>query len=222
MNTAVVVARAGSVRLPNKALLPFDGSISLIAHKIRQLARCRKIDSIVVGSDSDEILADAKMHGALTAKREAYFCDEAKCSANEMIGDMASRVEGDVIIWAHPTSPLVRPETYDAAIESFDRGYDNLTCDSLASVAEVRRHAWKNGRPINYNPWRPRHTLAKDCEPIYFQDGAIFIQRRFDMVANSYFFGWRPHLFVMPAGESADIDTAADFAAAKLAWEARQ
>ena len=85
--TAIVVARANSQRLPNKALLPFAGT-TLIGHKVSTLLRCKLVGRVVVGSDSQAILDEAARHGATTVRRDDYHCDESRCSANEMIRDM--------------------------------------------------------------------------------------------------------------------------------------
>jgi CMP-N-acetylneuraminic acid synthetase len=203
-----------------KALLPFADGRSLVAHAAWRLSQCAEVDRVICGSDSDAIMADAARWGALPLRRDSFHCDEAACSANEMIRDVVSRIEADIILWAHPTNPLVSPATYDYAVRAFLDG-EAQGYDSLLSVYEVKRHAWMDGRPINYDPRAAIHVCAANCEPIYFQDGAIFIQRRAAMARNSYFFGDKPHLFVMPPGEVADIDTRADFDAARQAWSAR-
>ena len=219
MNTvaAVIVARAGSKRLPMKALLPFADGRSLVAHAAWRLSQCAEVDRVICGSDSDAIMADAAKQGALPLRRDSFHCDEALCSANEMIRDVVARIEADIILWAHPTNPLVSPATYDYAVRAFLDG-EAQGYDSLLSVYEVRRHAWMDSRPINYDPRAPVHASAKHCAPIHFQDGAIFIQRRRAMVRNSYFFGSKPRLLYMPPDEVADIDTRADFDAAQAAW----
>ena len=53
--TAVIPVRAGSKRLPNKNILPF-GDSNLLIHKIRQLKQVKGVDTIVVSSDSPEML----------------------------------------------------------------------------------------------------------------------------------------------------------------------
>lgn len=67
------------------------------------------------------------------------------------------------------------------------------------------------GGPINYDPWAKHHTLARDLPPVLFQDGAIFIQPRGQMLANRYFFGRHPLLFTVPDAEVGDIDTRRDY-----------
>lgn len=215
--TAVIVARGGSKRLPNKALLPF-GASSLVAHKVGQLRLCRFIDEVIVGSDSVEILDAAQRAGATVVSRDAFHCDEDYCSANQMIGDMVRKVSAvasdDLIVWAHPTNPLVQPDTYDRAVLTFKAVAAAGSHDSLCSVTRVQRHAWHDNKPFNFDPFAVVHQTAAQLSVIEFQDGAIFIQPREQMLRNSYFYGNRPLLFPIPAVEGWDIDTRQDYDAA--------
>lgn len=209
--TAIVVARRNSVRLPGKALLPFAGT-TLIGHKVRRLLQCNLVGRVVVGSDSQEILDEAARHGATTVRRDDYHCDESRCSANEMIRDMVERVPGgddDTFLWAHPTNPLVRPETYNRAIERYATRPDGF--DSLCSVTVEIRHAWYGLDPLNHNPWRGPHRPASELRPVRFQDGAIFIQNRRRFLETSYFYGIAPLLHAIDRTESRDIDTPEDY-----------
>jgi CMP-N-acetylneuraminic acid synthetase len=221
--TAIVVARANSQRLPNKALLPFAGT-TLIGHKVRTLLRCKLVGRVVVGSDSRAILDEAARHGAATVERDAYHCDESKCSANEMIRDMVERVpggDGETYLWAHPTNPLVTAGTYDRAICVFEMGWRYGKCDSLASLRAERRHAWYRDVPLNHSPRFLPHKPASELSPVLYQDGAIFIQTRKRFLETSYFYGLNPDRFVIPWQEGWDVDTAEELTVARALWEAR-
>ena len=104
--TAVIVARKGSVRIPSKSLLKLNNE-TLIARKIKQLKNCRNIDRVVFGSDSEEMLEEAKSAGAETVRRPDYYCDETVASANDMIGNMCSLINTDVVVWAHCTNHII-------------------------------------------------------------------------------------------------------------------
>lgn len=217
---AVVVARGGSRRLPRKALLEISPGVSMIAWAVERLGLCDKVDRIVVGSDSDEILEAARQCRVVdpeTIKRDAFHCDEAVCTANDMIGDMVGRIDAadtDVLLWAHPTNPLIESCTYDRAVEAFLDAERN-GFDSLLSVREVRRHAWDGAGPVNYDPWAKRHRPASELPPRWYQDGAIFIQRFGAARANRYFFGGRPLLFKVDEFEGLDVDTERDLIVAR-------
>lgn len=200
--TAIVAARGGSVRLPGKALLPFAGT-TMIGHRIDTLRACPSVARIVVNTDSPLIRCEAIAHGAECIDGADYEND-----TREMIRHSVVQVSGDAVLWAHPTNPLISAQTYERAIAAFLAPGDH---DSLCSVYEVRRHAWFMGVPLNYQPQKTIHTLAKDVKPVLFQDGAIFIQPREQMLANRYFFGERPMLFVVPEHEVGDVDTRRDY-----------
>lgn len=214
---AVVVARAGSRRLPRKALLPF-GDSTMIGHKVDALFACARIDRVVVGSDSQEILAEAASHGAEVIRRDDRCCDESRCSANEMIADMCGRIDSPDanawVVWAHPTNPLITPATYDKAIEKF--GSVGLHFDSLCSVTEERRHAWYCGSPLNFDPKAAKHQTAAGLRPVLHQNGAIFIQSLQRFRETSYFYGRRPVLFPIDAMEAWDVDTRDEYEIARM------
>ena len=190
--TAIIVARKGSERIKAKSMLKLNGE-TLITRKIKQLKACKNIDRVILGSDCDIMLEEGIKAGAEPIKRPDYYCDEKKASANEMIANMSSSVKTDVIVWAHCTNPLISTKTYEKAIEKY---FENLPeFDSLLSVVELKEHLWKDNKAINYNPYAKRHTPARELEPLYMQDGGIFIQSWENMKQNSYFFGQKPYLF---------------------------
>lgn len=216
--TAIVVARGGSVRLPGKALRPF-GDSTLVGHKIdtlRQVGGVPGITRVVCGSDDEAILREAEQHGALPVVRDPRCCDEARSTANEMIADMLHRIEPcNVVLWAHPTNPLIRPETYQRAIDAF-LAAERDGFDSLMSVRVEQRHAWHRGEPLNFHPRATRHPLASELEPVLFQDGGIFINRFESMRDRAYFYGDRPFAFPLDPIEGLDIDTPRDYELACL------
>ncbi len=210
--TAIIVARKGSERIKAKSLLILNGE-TLIARKIKQLKACKNIDRVVLGSDCDIMLEEGLKAGAEVVKRPDYYCNEQIASANEMIANMCSLIKTDVVVWAHCTNPLISTETYDKAIKKYFEIQPEF--DSLLSVVELKEHLWKDNKAFNYNPYAKRHTPARELEPLYMQDGGIFIQSWNNMKQNSYFFGKKPYLFQIPNDEFLDINNERDYLLAK-------
>lgn len=211
--TAVIVARKDSVRVKSKATLELDGE-TLIQRKIRQLKACKLVDRVVFGSNCDEMLLLACESGAEIVKRPEYYCDETKASANDMIDNMCSLINTDIVLWAHCTNPLISSYTYDDAIQTFLQ--NNQRFDSLLSVVELKEHLWgENKMPLNYNPYAAIHVSAKNLPPYYMQDGGIFIQPYTQMKSNKYFFGKKPYLYQIPEDEFLDINYWRDYLLAK-------
>lgn len=211
--TAVVIARGGSTRLPNKNLLMFHGR-TLVAHKVWQLRQCKLIDEVVVGSDSSEILETARREGAYVIRREPEFCDEKTRPWNDVIENMVGMVAADTIVWAHCTNPCVKPATYDRAVRCFQA----TDGDSLVSVTPFHNHVWWKGRPLNFDPYGMTHVPARQLSPIYFQNGAIFIARRELMLQKQYVYGKEPEMFLIDEDEATDVDTFDDLARATVLY----
>lgn len=209
---AVVVARKGSVRVLNKSMQKIGGK-TLIENKIQQLKDTKNIDRVVFGSDSELMLEHALQAGAEVVRRPDFYCDEKVATANDMIENMMSLINTDIVVWAHATNPFITSRAYDKAVECFLK---NKEYDSLLSVVKTQEHLWcENKRPLNYNPYLDKHIPAKELPPYYMQDGSIFIQKYRDMKVNNYFFWKKPFLFEIPIEEFMDIDTERDLAIAR-------
>jgi len=211
---AAIPARAGSVRIPHKNSQKI-GAHTLVERKVLQLKASKLVTDVVVATNDDEVAATAAKVGAIVTERSEFAADEKVASANNMIADIVNRFEADIVLWAHCTNPFIYARHYDAALTKFLEA-EKGNYDSVLSVYKVQNHMWnKHGLPINYNPYAERHTLAKEIDPVYCQDGAIFIQRHAAMVKNSYFFGNRPLLFEIDFPYSHDINDPIDLEIAR-------
>lgn len=212
--TAIVPAKGTSSRVPGKNMRDFAGR-PLLQVKVEQLLACPRVDEVVVGSDDERVLELARQLGATPMLRDEYHCDETRCPANDMLYDLARRATGDVVLWAHCTNPLVQPKTYAAAVSAYEDGLAN-GYDSLMSVTKLRGHFWRGDEtPLNFTPLANPHPLASSLQPLFAQDGAIFIQSREQMVRLRYFYGARPLMFELDAYEGLDINWEADFRVAE-------
>ena len=214
--TSITVCRKGSIRVKNKWSRKV-GDKTLIEKKILDLKKVKMIDEIVVGTNIKEAESLCKDLGVVHIFRDEHHCDESLCSANEMIFDMCSKIsKTDIVLWAHCTNPLIKPETYDKAIKTFiekeKEGYD-----SLVSAKKTFGHFWNHhNNPINYNPYSKIHTLSKFTSPIYEVDGAIYIQRYQDFLKNKNFVGSNPFLFPVDFVEGIDINEELDLTTANF------
>ncbi|OIR25620.1 cytidylyltransferase domain-containing protein [Bathymodiolus thermophilus thioautotrophic gill symbiont] len=209
---ALIPAKDDSKRIKNKNFQTLSGK-SLIGRKILQLQQSKHIDRIVVGSKSEKVLDEAKKYGAETITEHEY---EYYQSANKMIHNLVTKIQTDIVLWAHATNPFISASTYDKAIKTFQQNLVNNQYDSLLSVYKIQEHFWtERHTPLNYNPYGEQHTLAKDLPPIYAQDGGIFIQPYQQMLENSYFFGKKPYLFQIDEQEIFDINVEKELYIAK-------
>ena len=210
---AIVPVRAGSQRVLQKSVRKF-GDTNLLALKIETLRQVRKIDRIVVTSDSDFILELARALGASTHKREKYYASDV-CSGSEFFENLARSIDGTHFLYSPPTSPLVRPESITKAINEYikmDAAYD-----SLASASPVKDHMWLDGSPLNYSLIESPNS--QDLPEILKITYGINLISRLDVSRNRNVVGQNPKFFHLDEKESVDIDTMMDFQFAEYLYE---
>ena len=212
--TAIIPVRAGSRRLKNKNVAPFAGT-NLLVHKIEQLKKIEEVTKIVVSSDSDLMLQMAKEAGAETHKRAPEYCDEKTKTFGEVVRHVAESVEGDDILWATCTSPLVTPKLYRKAIAEYypalKQGYD-----SLVSFEVIKRYLWDDNGPVNYELGL-KHVPSQQLPNLYIVTDGILLAPREKMIEWSYFHGTNPYRFIVDKRSGCDIDDGLDLATAR-AW----
>lgn len=205
----LIPVRGGSTRIPRKNMLVFNGE-TLIARKVRQ---CLPLGKVYVGSDDDEMLDEARRHGAIALQRKKT--NEGCDSANDMIKEFTGLIEPcTTVCWCHVTNPLLSTETYAKALEAYGKALQD-GYDSLVSVHKIHGHFWNTDMktPLYNATWcrNVRHLCANELPPLYEQDGGMFIQPYERIKSNAYFFGERPFLFPIPEDEFMDINTPRDW-----------
>ncbi|MGK7950234.1 MAG: acylneuraminate cytidylyltransferase family protein [Xenococcaceae cyanobacterium] len=214
MFTAVIPVRKGSRRLKGKNTSPFATS-NLLQYKIEQLKKVKKITTILVSSDCDNMLRLAQESGTTTHKRAEEYCDEKTQPFGAVVAHICENATGEHIIWATCTSPLVEAEHYSEAIEVYlqklKEGYD-----SLMSVEEFKRYIWTEDGPLNYE-LGIKHVPSQALPPLYRVTDGILIAPRLKMIEWQYFHGVNPYKYVMDKRSSIDIDDIYDLECAK-AW----
>ncbi|MGU5758131.1 acylneuraminate cytidylyltransferase family protein [Aeromonas caviae] len=221
LNIAIIPARGGSKRLPNKNILPLAGK-PLIVWTIEAALDSQLFDMVLVSTDSQAI-ADVSMSAGATVPflRPAELASDT-ATTNDVISHMVEWVEeqhGPVanIALLQPTSPLRNADHLKEAMAL----YDEKQASAVISVCEL-------DHPIQYCNRLPSdlsmdgfipaaaNKRSQDLEPYYRLNGAIYIfARRFvDTLSEIYSDG--AFAFVMDKYSSVDIDDEFDFKMAEF------
>lgn len=212
--TAIIPVREGSRRLKNKNIAPFAGT-NLLINKINQLKQVKEISRIVVSSDSETMLAMAKSQDVFTHKRAPEFCDEESKTFGEVVAHICEYVEGEHILWATCTAPLVCPKNYREAIELYFKALED-GYDSLVSMKKFKRYLWDDNGPVNYG-LGIKHVSSQQLPPLYSITDGILLAPREKMIEWKYFHGPNPYRYILDKRTSIDIDDGLDLACAR-AW----
>jgi len=112
---ALVQARMGSTRLPNKVMKPIGG-IPMIELLLNRLSRAKEIDQIVVATSVDERNQPLIEH----VQKLGYACEQG--SENDVLDrfvQAARKHQADVVVRITGDCPLVDPELVDEVIRCF-------------------------------------------------------------------------------------------------------
>lgn len=171
---AIIPARAGSKRLPQKNLLPLDG-LPLLVHSIRYaVVNSDIIDDVFVSTDDEKIKKIATENGAKVIDRPIQFSGDFEPTLSALKHVLES-IESDVenVILLQPTNPLRPQNLLKEAFHSYKEG----NYDSLFSV--TRNHQ-KFGK-IVANKFEPfNYTIgqrSQDLEPLFFENGLLYITK---------------------------------------------
>jgi CMP-N-acetylneuraminic acid synthetase len=169
---AIIPARGGSKRLPNKNNLLFGG-IPLIAHSILFAQKHKDIiDEIYVSTNDEAIKKIAMQYGAHVIDRPEHLSGDLEPTITALqhaLTTISYAVDSVVLLQA--TNPL-RPE--NLLKETFE-SYRMSDSDSLFTV--TRNHQ-KLGKITN-NFFEPYNYVigqrSQDLKPLYFENGLLYI-----------------------------------------------
>ena len=156
MNTAIVIARGGSKRIPGKNIKPFADK-PVIQYSIEVAREAGIFDRIITSTDSDQIAEVAQAAGAeIPFRRPAELADDHTPTADVLIHAIRwlNRFGSEVryACGIYPTAPFLRAADLRAGLE--------LLRDS-------GRGAWHDVRipdlpgPRARREGRPAHALAR-------------------------------------------------------------
>lgn len=230
ITVAIIPARGGSKGVPRKNLREVAGK-PLIAWSIEAALAVRRLSSVVVSTDDEEIASIARSFGAEVpflrpqelASDTATSLSVLQHAVPEIEGQTGNRI--DRVLLLQPTSPLRVSDDLEASLDIMEKG--NLT--SVVSVVPVE-HAHpmllktiKEGILHPYLPDFPEGARRQDLTPsVYTTNGAVYVLDRDTIVSGGSLLGHRTAPYVMDMERSLDIDTEFDLKLADFLLRQRE
>lgn len=199
---AFVPIKLNSQRLPHKNILPIAGK-PLCYHICRTLLDVRGIDETYVYC-SDSKVTEYIPENITFLKRDAYL-DGDLVKGKEIYERFIDAVDADIYILAHTTSPFIRKESIENALEKvMNGGYD-----SAFSAERKQTFCWYQGKPVNYDLEDVPRT--QDMEPVWVETSAFFIFKKEIFTEHGRRIGFHPYIQEVSGIETVDIDTKEDY-----------
>ncbi len=207
-NIAIIPARGGSKRLPNKNTLMFS-SMPLISHSINFAKKNQNIISDIYVSTNDENIKSLALDlGVKVIDRPEYISGDFSTTVSALKHVIETINETiDNIILLQPTNPLRQNQLLKEAYTKYIDG----NFDSLMTVSPSKHKLGKiekdNFIPFNYKMGQ----RSQDMEPLYFENGLLYITKS-ELILNDKILGKNNYPFITNHPYSnVDIDTEYDF-----------
>tara|TARA_B100000963_G_C22606205_1_gene662626 strand:+ start:971 stop:1642 length:672 start_codon:yes stop_codon:yes gene_type:complete len=210
--TALVPMKGNSERIPNKNLKKFN-KFPLYHSIIKSLIKSKRVDKIVVNTDSSKIRNDiiANFSDVHIIERPKNLLGD-DVSMNKIIEYDLSVINSDLFIQTHSTNPLLSSTTIDNSISFFINNINKY--DSLLSVNKFQSRFYSSeGIPINHSPNELMKT--QDLDPIYEENSNFYIFSKKTFFKNMNRIGDNPFFYECDRVESIDIDYLSDFTTAQ-------
>lgn len=221
---ALIPARSGSKRIPNKNIARLHG-FPLIYYTIKEAKLSQYINRIIVSTDSERIADIAKSYGAEAPFLRPESISKDTSTELELFNHALNwlkkneNYEPDLIVKLFPTSPFRTVVSIDECIRL---KLTHPKADSVRSVKQVSEHPFKmwkirNNRliPIMKRP-REAHTAAYQTLPKFYVNNASIDVTTPKVINKGSITGKNIIPYIMNAQESLDINTEEDFLMARL------
>ena len=208
---AIVPMRHNSERVPGKNYRPLGG-IPLYHHVVRTLSAVPEIDSVVIDTDSDVIIADCATHfpHVQVLLRPEHLRD-GTIAMNDVLLNTLDQVDADIVLQTHSTNPFLKAATISDALRLFTTPGSEF--DSVFSVTRLQARLWDaDVHPVNHDPAVLLRT--QDLAPLFIENSCFFIFTPELLRQRGNRIGSRPLMVEMAPLEAVDIDTEEDFALA--------
>ena len=132
--TAVIPARYASTRFPGKPLARDTGKY-LIQHVYEQVAKCGRIDRLVVATDDERIAEAVRSFGG-----EARITRPDHCTGTDRVGEVAASLnltDNDLVLNVQGDEPEIAPEVLDKLIDRLRAASGNFSRSPIPYLRET-------------------------------------------------------------------------------------
>jgi CMP-N-acetylneuraminic acid synthetase len=228
--TAFIFARGGSKGLPGKNIRPLGGK-PLIAWSIEHALAVKRIERVIVSTDSEEIAAVARDYGA-----EVPFIRPAELAQDDSpewlswrhalnyLGEMTG-VLPEVMVSVPTTAPLRLAIDIENCLDEYESG----DADMVITVTDAHRSPYFNMVKTNadgtvglVNPPQSAIACRQDAPLVYDMATVCYVAKSEFVMTHYATFDGRVKAVHVPTERAIDIDTLLDFQIAESLLNIRE
>ena len=219
----IIPARSGSKEIPGKNILEI-GSKPLIAWTIEIAKRAKKLDKIIVSTDSERYASICGKYNIQVPFLRPSELSSDEATSEDVVShalkwmEKNEQYQPDYILYLQPTSPLRTADDIDQSIAIAKDKH----ADSVVSVELTNHHPYfmkkidSNGLISHYEKQIFPTPRRQELEPIYVFNGAIFLISTKIILENKSWYENKCYSYIMPPERSLEIDNPHDLHVADL------
>ena len=220
---AIITARSGSKRIPNKNIKDFLGK-PIISYPISVALNCKIFDEVMVSTDCNKIADISKSFGAkipfLRSKKNSDDFSTTSDVIEEVILEYKKiNIEFDSICCIYPTAVFLNENTIKNAFNQFVNG----NYDSLIPIVKyshpIQRALRINNNLINFIYPEFINTRSQDLELSYHDCGQFYLLKTHKFLENKKIFTTNSSFLEIPENQVQDIDNIEDWHIAELKFK---
>jgi CMP-N-acetylneuraminic acid synthetase len=200
---AFVPIKLNNERAPGKNIKRFDDGTPLLTHFLKTLVQVKEIDELYVFCSKEEV-SEYLIPGVAFLQRPEHL-DTREATPQDIIKSFMSKVQADIYLVCHCTSPFVKPERVSECIQKVcHEGYD-----SAFTGEKLQRLMWHQGEPLNFDAAAVPRT--QDLPVYYNEVSAAYVFKRETFEKLNRRVGVNPYICEVSGVECVDIDYPEDF-----------
>lgn len=218
---AIITARGGSKRIPNKNIKIFCGK-PILAYSIEAAIESNIFSEVMVSTDSNEIANIAKKHGAKVPFMRSKMASGDFATTTDVIMEVLEKYkengqEFSEFCCIYPTAPFLTPERLKKGMSLLDNA-DSVLPVVRFSFPPQRCVIIKDGHiqmkwPENIN------TRSQDLEPFYHDCGQFYCCKTDAFINEKKLILKNTVPYIIDEREVQDIDNIEDWEIAELKYQ---
>lgn len=207
---AYIPIKLNNERCPGKNIREFDDGTPLCSFLFETISKVHAIDEIYCFC-SDEGIQDYLRGRVRFLKREEQL-DLGTARCQDIVDSFLRRVDADIIVLSHVTSPFITAETICDCVEHVKSGKH----DSAFTAGKVQDFLWQDSKPLNFDPASIART--QDLPLIYKESVGCYVFTKEVYRKTRRRIGLNPYIREVTKLEEMDIDYPEDFEMANAVY----
>lgn len=207
---AYIPIKLNNERAPGKNTKRFSDGTPLCKFMFDTISKVDEINEIYCYCSSEEIIP--YLSGRVKYLKRDSWLDTAEARFQDICDTFIKKVQADIIVLAHVTSPFLKMESIKTCVNAVLSG----EYDSAFTAAKVQDFLWKDSKPMNFTPESVVRT--QDLPIIYKESVGCYVFTKESYMQLKRRIGLNPYICEISKVEETDIDYPEDFEIANAVY----